>query len=84
MPILVILMLIRQEMQDTVALLTAEAKYIALYSASQECIWIRRLNSKYGNTSEDPTIIMEYNQSSIAHSIIALTFHSRIGTRQED
>ena len=44
-------------MQNTVAVSTAEAEYIALSSASQECIRIRRLNSEFSNTSEDPTII---------------------------
>ena len=49
----------KSKIQDTVALSTAEAKYVALSSASQECIRIRRLNSEFGNTSEDPTIIMK-------------------------
>ena len=35
--------------QDTVALSTAEAEYVALSSAAQKCVWMRRLNSELGN-----------------------------------
>ena len=48
------------------ALSTAEAEYVALSSAAQECIWIKRLNSEFGNMSDGPTVIMEDNQSCIA------------------
>ena len=33
--------------QSTVALSTAEAEYIALSSAAQEIVWLKKLNSKY-------------------------------------
>ena len=56
----------RSKKQDTVALSTAEAEYVALSSAAQECIWIKRLNSEFGNMSDGPTVIMEDNQSCIA------------------
>ena len=51
----------KSKIQDTVALSTSEAEYVALSSASQDCIRIRRLNSEFGNTLEDPTIIRVEN-----------------------
>ena len=45
---------------------TAEAEYVALSSAAQECVWMRRLNSEFGNPQTDPTTVMEDNQSCIA------------------
>ena len=54
------------EKQDTVALSTAEAEYVALSSAAQECVWMRRLISELGNPPGEPTTILEDNQSSIA------------------
>ena len=56
----------RSKKQDTVALSTAEVEYVALSSAAQECIWIKRLNSEFGNMSDGPAVIMEDNQSCIA------------------
>jgi len=56
----------RSKKQDTVALSTAEAEYVALSCAAQECVWMRRLNSELGNLPEGPTTILEDNQSSIA------------------
>lgn len=56
----------RSKKQDTVALSTAEAEYVALSSAAQECVWLRRLNSELGNLSEGSTTILEDNQSCIA------------------
>ena len=35
--------------QSTVALSTVEAEYVALSSAAQECVWMRRLNSELEN-----------------------------------
>lgn len=52
--------------QGTVALSTAEAEYIALSSAAQETVWLRRLVSELGNKPEKPTVLMEDNQSAIA------------------
>jgi len=51
--------------QDTVALSTAEAEYIALSSAAQECVWMRRLSMELGNALKGPTIVREDNQSCI-------------------
>ena len=56
----------RSRKQDTVALSTAEAEYVALSSAAQECLWMRRLNTELGNPPQGPTTILEDNQSSIA------------------
>ena len=56
----------RSRKQDTVALSTAEAEYVALSSAAQECVWMRRLVAELGNPPGGPTIILEDNQSSIA------------------
>ena len=52
--------------QDTVALSTAEAEYVALSSAAQECIWLQRLLCELGKPLGGPTVILEDNQSSIA------------------
>ena len=51
--------------QSTVALSTAEAEYVALSTAVQECVWMRRLLSELGNQPDGPTTILEDNQSSI-------------------
>ena len=51
--------------QDAVALSTAEAEYVALSSGTEECVWMRRLNSELGNPPKGPTTILEDNQSSI-------------------
>ena len=56
----------RSKKQDSVALSTAEAEYVALSSAAQESVWMRRLNSELGNPPEGPTTIFEDNQSTIA------------------
>lgn len=56
----------KSKKQDTVALSTAEAEYMALSCAAQESIWMRRLNSELGNPPQGPTIILEDNQSAIA------------------
>lgn len=56
----------KSKKQDTVALSTMEAEYVALSSAAQECVWVRRLNSELGTPHTGPTTIMEDNQSSIA------------------
>ena len=52
--------------QSTVALSTAEAEYVALSTAVQECMWMQRLLSELGNPPDGPTTILEDNQSSIA------------------
>ena len=52
--------------QKCVALSTAEAEYVALSSAVQECIWLRQLEAELGNAIEGPSLILEDNQSAIA------------------
>jgi hypothetical protein len=56
----------RKSGKQNVALSTAEAEYIALSSAAQETVWIRRLITELGNEPEGPTTLMEDNQSAIA------------------
>ena len=56
----------RSKKQDTVALSTAEAEYVALSSAAQETVWLRRLISELNNPPDGPTTILEDNQSAMA------------------
>jgi len=51
--------------QPVVALSTSEAEYIALSSATQEAVWLRRLLTELG-ASVSPVVLMEDNQSAIA------------------
>ncbi len=51
--------------QSTVALSTAEAEYVALSQAAQECVWLRRLLSDLG-MDVSPVMILEDNQGAIA------------------
>jgi len=51
--------------QSTVALSTAEAEYVALSQAAQECVWLRRLLSDLGMDAT-PVVILEDNQGAIA------------------
>ena len=52
--------------QATVALSTTEAEYVALGSATQEVIWLRKLLNDLGVDTTKPTIIHEDNQGAIA------------------
>ena len=52
--------------QATVALSTAEAEYVALSTATQEAIWLRRLLTDVGEPLEEPIVIHEDNQGAIA------------------
>ena len=52
--------------QATVALSTAEAKYVALSTATQEAIWPRRLLADVSESLEGPIVINEDNQGAIA------------------
>lgn len=52
--------------QKCVALSTAEAEYVALSAAAQECLWLRQLEVELGCPPEGPTLIFEDNQSTIA------------------
>lgn len=51
--------------QPVVALSTSEAKYVALSSAAQEAIWIRRMLIELG-VSPTPVMLLEDNQGAIA------------------
>lgn len=51
--------------QGIVTLSTAEAEYIALSTATQEAVWIRRLLSDLKVTQKHPTVLMEDNQGAI-------------------
>ena len=52
--------------QATVSLSTAEAEYVALGSATQETIWLRRLMTDLRVSQVKPTVIREDNQGAIA------------------
>jgi len=54
--------------QATVALSTAEVKYVALSSAMQEAIWLRRLLSDLDMNMPESIVIQEDNQGAIAMS----------------
>jgi hypothetical protein len=51
--------------QTCVALLTAEAEYVALSTAAQEAVWLQQLVSDLINESIQETTILEDNQSAI-------------------
>ena len=52
--------------QATVSLSTAEAEYVALSTATQEAIWLRRLLADVGEPPEGPTEIYEDNQGAVS------------------
>ena len=54
--------------QSVVALSTTEAEYIALCSATQEAIWLRRLLASVGQQQNSPTTIYEDNEGAISLS----------------
>lgn len=58
----------KSKKQSCVALSTAEAEYVALASAAQESIWLRKLTAELGSPPKAPTTIFEDNQSAIAMS----------------
>ena len=51
--------------QSCVALSTAEAEYMALASAAQEAVWMKRLQNDLNEASAKSTLIYEDNQSTI-------------------
>ncbi|RWR99148.1 polyprotein-like protein, partial [Dinothrombium tinctorium] len=51
--------------QQTVALSSTEAEYMALSTATQECVWLRNLLQEIGFKQEMPTTIFEVNQACI-------------------
>ena len=52
--------------QAIVALSTSEAEYVALSSATQEAVWLRRLRVDLRTAPKEPTVLMEDNQGVIA------------------
>lgn len=52
--------------EATVALSTTEAEYVALSTATQEAIWLRKLLADVGNPLEEPIVVSEDNQGDIA------------------
>ena len=52
--------------QKCVALSTAEAEYVALAGAAQECIWLRQLIAELEGSSQSPMLLYEDNQAAIA------------------
>ena len=52
--------------QATIALYTAEAEYVALSSATQEVVWLRRLLTDLKILQDRPTVLMGDNQGAIA------------------
>ena len=51
--------------QPTVAKSSTEAEYVALSSATQEAIWLRRLMVNLGRKMDTPTIVYEDNKGAI-------------------
>ena len=62
--------------QPTVAKSSTEAEYVALSSATQEAIWLRRLMKDFGKQTDAPTTIYEDNQGAIELAKNA-KYHSR-------
>ena len=54
--------------QQSVALSSTEAEYLAMSDATTEAIWLRGLLDELGQTQLEPTVIHEDNQGSIALS----------------
>ena len=56
----------RSKKQETIALPSMEAKYIALSKAACEAYWLRNLHNELGFLEKTPTIIKRDNDESIA------------------
>jgi hypothetical protein len=56
----------RSRKQQTVALSTAEAEYVALSAAVQEAMWLRCVLKDIGIPQAAPILILEDNQSAIS------------------
>ena len=54
--------------QPVIALSSTKAEYIALCSATQEAVWLRRLLESIGFAQQEPTTTYEDNQGAIALS----------------
>lgn len=55
----------RSQKQQTVALSTAEAEYMAMSSAAQEALWLQQLHAELGQEQSNPLVIFSDNQSAI-------------------
>ncbi|XP_057671171.1 uncharacterized protein LOC130902905 [Diorhabda carinulata] len=55
----------RSQKQQTVALSTAEAEYMAMSSAAQEVLWLQQLHEELAVQLNNPFIIYSDNQSAI-------------------
>jgi hypothetical protein len=55
----------RSVKQKLVTLSSCEGEYVALSQAVQESLWLRRLLEQLGFKQENPTLILEDNQSTI-------------------
>ena len=62
--------------QPKVAKSSTEAEYVALNSATQEAIWLRRLMKGFGKQTDAPTTVYEDNQGTIELAKNA-KYHSR-------
>ena len=49
-----------------VALSTAESEYVSLSATTQDTFWLRRLLSDLNTCPEEPTVLKEDNEGSIA------------------
>ena len=56
----------KSKRQSVVALSSTEAEYVALCSATQEVVWLRRLLAGIGFVQEEATTLNEDNQGTIA------------------
>lgn len=65
----------KSKKQATVTLSTAGAEYMALSSAAQEAVWLRKLLNDLKLKQEVPTILFEDNQAAI--SMARNTHHGR-------
>ena len=63
--------------QPTVALSSAEAEYMALSAATQECLWLRTILSELGFPQREPTLIHSDNQGAISLSSDSV-LHQRV------
>ena len=55
----------RSKKQSIIAQSSTESEYVALCSAAQEAVWLRRLLSGIGFHQDAPTLLYEDNQSAI-------------------
>ena len=56
----------KSKRQQTVALSTAEAEYMALSDASREVTWLRRILLNFNCEQVSPTVVFDDNQGCIA------------------